>query len=59
MNVIGHNYELSVLVDENDYQTFNLSSYKWRRIIGRTTTYVARLSPIIRPLSNTSGNTHT
>jgi len=41
MKIIGRGYELSVLVDENDYRTLNLGSYKWRRIIGRTTTYVA------------------
>jgi hypothetical protein len=28
-------------VDEKDYRTLNLGSYKWFRIIGRTTTYVA------------------
>ena len=41
IKIIGRNYELSVLVDENDYQTLNLGSYKWHRVIGQATTYVA------------------
>ena len=33
-------YELSVLVDEEDYQTLKLSEYGFSRLIGRNTTYV-------------------
>lgn len=43
IKVIGLNgsYELSVLVDESDYQALKLWDYKWRRVIGHTTTYIA------------------
>lgn len=43
MIIIGRkaNYELSVLVDENDYQTLKLWDYSWHRVIGRYTTYIA------------------
>lgn len=42
IKVIGRKaaYELSVYVDEADYQTLDLGSYNWFRVIGRTTTYV-------------------
>ena len=39
--VIGKNYELSATVDEDDYRVLDLGSYKWHRLIGRHTTYVA------------------
>jgi hypothetical protein len=40
IKVTGRNYELSVFVDEEDYQTLDLGSYNWSRLIGCTTTYV-------------------
>lgn len=48
MRVIGPNYELSTIVDEEDYQTLRLWEYKWHRLIGRYTTYV---------VANTNGRT--
>jgi len=40
IKVIGRNYELSTVVDEEDYKTFRLWEYKLYRHIGRTTTYI-------------------
>ncbi len=39
--VIGRAYSLSAIVDSEDYRTLDLGSYKWTRLIGRNTTYVA------------------
>jgi hypothetical protein len=39
IKIIGHDYELSTYVDDDDYRTFDLGSYNWSRLIGRTTTY--------------------
>jgi len=36
---LGGRKGLSTLVDDEDYRTFNLGSYKWNPIIGRNTTY--------------------
>ncbi len=42
IKITGRNgtYELSVQVDEKDYQTLRLSDYHWHRIIGQSTTYI-------------------
>ena len=37
--VIGKTYELSAIVDEEDYRTLDLGSYKWYRLLGPHTTY--------------------
>lgn len=39
IKLAGHN-NYSTIVDEEDYRTLNLDSYKWRPIIRRCTTYV-------------------
>lgn len=40
IKLAGHN-NYSTIVDEEDYRTFNLGSYKWHRMVRPNTTYVA------------------